>query len=237
MVWRSSDKQYPLMALGFNHRAEAFYRCDTEHPENKCVMDAKARGLKKVRVLHWDTPEHIALKVVSLLNQFHEGSSENHFDIMQEALKLEAAWKASCCVTKLNSYNPKYQSAYEEFILAKSSSSEYSGHFKAKQPYYNAISLAHSLQVMGIYDKVAMWSNASVDFLDPKYNAHTCISQMHALTVMIMNGQKKFISKDKISAIVFEALKACARGSECHSLSGPLPLPIHFTSLHGTSRI
>ena len=81
-------------------------------------MDAKARGLKKVRVLRWDSPGHVALKVVSLLNQFPEGSSEHRFDITQEALTPEAAWKASCGVTKLNSYSPKYQSAYEEFLLA-----------------------------------------------------------------------------------------------------------------------
>lgn len=104
--------------MGFNHRPESFYRCDSEHPENPCVMDAKARGLKKVRVLRWDSPGHVALKVVSLLNQFPEGSSEHRFDITQEALTLEAAWKASCGVTKLNSYSPKYQSAYEEFLLA-----------------------------------------------------------------------------------------------------------------------
>ena len=75
----------PLMALGFNHRAEAFYRCHADSPDNQNVMDAKERGLRKVRVLHWATPEPVLNKVVALLNSFHEGSAENHFDVMQEA--------------------------------------------------------------------------------------------------------------------------------------------------------
>eukprot|EP00438_Fugacium_kawagutii_P005017 Skav216761 [mRNA] locus=scaffold1917:56688:62493:- [translate_table: standard] len=72
------------MALGFNHRAESMYRCCAENPENPNVMDAKARGLRKVRVLHERTPDAILDRVVSLLNAFHEGSAENHFDVMNE---------------------------------------------------------------------------------------------------------------------------------------------------------
>lgn len=87
MKWRSSDRHMPLMALGFNHRAEAFYRCHADSPDNQNVMDAKERGLRKVRVLHWATPEPVLNKVVALLNSFHEGSAENHFDIMQEATR------------------------------------------------------------------------------------------------------------------------------------------------------
>ena len=48
-----------------------------------------------------------------------------------------------------------------------------------------------------------------MDYLDTRYNPHTCVAQMHAITVMIVNGQKKFISKEKMGYIVFEALKAC----------------------------
>ena len=85
MKWRTADKAFPLLALGFNHRAESFYRCDAQEPENVNVIDARTRGLRKVRVLHWQTPDVVVQKVVSLLNQFHEGSAENHFDVMAEA--------------------------------------------------------------------------------------------------------------------------------------------------------
>ena len=73
------------MALGFNHRAESFYRCYAENPTNQNVIDAKTRGLRKVRVLHEKTPDAILERVVRLLNSFHEGSAENHFDVMSEA--------------------------------------------------------------------------------------------------------------------------------------------------------
>ena len=98
MQWRNSEKAMPLLALGFNHRAEAFYRCDSESGPNPNVLDAKSRGLRKVRVLHWATPEHITCKVVSLLNQFHEGSSENHFDIISEAGCLAIGFVVICCL-------------------------------------------------------------------------------------------------------------------------------------------
>lgn len=60
-----------------------------------------------------------------------------------------------------------------------------------------------------IYERVADWSNAFVDFLDPRYSAHACVSQMHALGVMIVNNLKKTCSKEKIGVILFEGFKAC----------------------------
>lgn len=135
--------------------------------------------------------------------------SDSVHTMPRQALRLETAWKSECCTTKLNTYNPKYQAAYEEFVLKKSSSSDYSGFFKAKQPFYSAISLAHNLQNLNIYTRFEVWCNTYVDYLDTRYNPHTCVAQMHAITVMIVNGQKKFISKEKMGYIVFEALKAC----------------------------
>ena len=41
-----------------------------------------------MRVLKAQTPDFVASKIISLLNQFHAGSSENHFDIMAEAIDL-----------------------------------------------------------------------------------------------------------------------------------------------------
>lgn len=131
----------------------------------------------------------------------------------RQALRLESAWKAEVCVSKINSYNPRYQAAYEDFVLKKSASSEFSNFFKNKQQFYNAISLAHNLSGLGIYERVQGWANSFVDFLDPQYNAHNCIAQMHALAVMIVGSQKRFISKEQIAALVFEALKACAEPS------------------------
>jgi len=119
------------------------------------------------------------------------------------------AWKANCHVTKMNTYNPRYQASYEDFFLSKSASAEFSGFFKSKDSFYKTIAIVHQLQIYSIYNRVASWSNAFVDFLDPRYNPHTCISQMHALGVLIVNALKKSCTKEKIGVILFEALKAC----------------------------
>ena len=199
----------PLSAGGFNHRAEAFYRCVEERPDHALVQDALHRGLRKVKVLNSRTPDHVFSKVIALLNQFHTGSGDNHFDVLNEALKIEQAWKAECAVSKLNSYNPKYTQLYEHFALAKSASAEYNGYFKAKNPYWVSIALVHHLQVYGVYAKLEAWSNECVDYLDPRYEPLACIHQMHALASLVVSSQKKFTSKEKVGVILFEALKTC----------------------------
>ena len=202
-----------MHAGGFNHRAEALYKAHEESPQNANVKDAIQRGLRKVKILHWATPDNVFVKVVSLLNQFHQGAGVNHWDVMREALKLESAWKADCTLTRLNTYNPRYQAAYETFVINKSASSEYDGHFRSKLSYYNAISLAHNMQALDFFAEFQAWSNSHVDYLDPKYNAHTCIAQMHALTTMLMAAQRKYVEKPLLRAIVLEALKSCVRCS------------------------
>lgn len=140
------------------------------------------------------------------------------FRTRTKALSLEAAWKADCYTTKLNSYHPNYQQTYEAFVLAKSSSSSYNGYFKAKQPFYNAVALAHNLQSLQIFDRLKAWSNKYVDFLNTDYNPQSCIAQMHAMTVIIQTSQKRFVSKSKIATMVFEALKSCVTWPSGHRL-------------------
>ena len=95
-------------------------------------------------------------------------------------------------------------------MLAKSGTSSYNNYFQAKQPFYHALSLAHNLQTVQIYDRLKAWSNKYVDFLNTEYNPQSCIAQMHAMTVIIQTGQKRFLTKPKIAIMVFEALKSCA---------------------------
>ena len=83
--WKTSAREFPLLAGGFNHRAEALYRCVRDHGENHLVQDALKRGLRKVKILHWSTPDHVFSRVVSLLNQFHNGAGSNHYDLLNEA--------------------------------------------------------------------------------------------------------------------------------------------------------
>ncbi|CAE7569950.1 unnamed protein product [Symbiodinium sp. CCMP2592] len=208
--YRTADHTLPLSAGGFNHRAEAFYRCRDEQPDHPMVQNALTRGLRKVKVLHERTPDCVFKKVIVLLNAFHQGSGENHLDFLAEALGIEHAWRAECRVTQINTYNPRYSAAYDAFILSnKGSSPEFNGFFKQKNPYYTALALAHHLQNYGVYDKVVQWTNAFVDFLDPRYEPQNTINTMHAITSLIVTSQKKYCLKAKIGIIIFEAVKAC----------------------------
>ena len=91
------------------------------------------------------------------------------------------AWKANCHVTKMNTYNPRYQASYEDFFLSKSASAEFSGFFKSKDSFYKTIAIVHQLQIYSIYNRVASWSNAFVDFFGPQvqsshlYLADACL--------------------------------------------------------------
>eukprot|EP00439_Symbiodinium_sp_Y106_P006149 s3875_g1.t1 len=83
--WQSAERKYPLHAGGFNHRAEALYRAFEESPQNMNVKDAVSRGLRKVKILHWSTPDTVFAKMVSLLNQFHQGYGLNHWDDLPQS--------------------------------------------------------------------------------------------------------------------------------------------------------
>ena len=207
--YRTADHSLPLSAGGFNHRAEAFYRCQAEDPNHPMVQNARARGLRKVKVLDERTPDCVFKKVIVLLNAFHQGSGENHLDFLAEALGIEHAWRAECRVTQLNTYNPRYAAAYDSFIMSKATSPEFNGFFKAKNPYYTALALARHLQNYNVYERVIQWSHAFVDFLDARYDPQSTINAMHALTSLIVTSQKKYCPKAKIGIIIFEAVKAC----------------------------
>ena len=69
---------------------------------------------------------------------------------------------------------------------------------------------------LDIWDDFHTWCNAHVDFLHESYNAQSCVSLMHGVSLMILNAQKKFCTKPKLAAIIMQALKACAAPSVLH---------------------
>ena len=49
--FQSATRSWPVSAGTFNHRAEAFYRCVKEAPNNPLVVDCLERGLKNVKMM------------------------------------------------------------------------------------------------------------------------------------------------------------------------------------------
>lgn len=68
---------------------------------------------------------------------------------------------------------------------------------------------------LDFFEEFQSWSHGNVDYLDPKYNAHGCIAQMHALCTMLLGAQRKYIDKPWLRAILLEALKSCVWYSGC----------------------
>lgn len=209
MRWKNDQKLYPTELGSFNHRAEAMYRACEEAPDNFYVKVALERGLQRVSILHHKTPNGIWEKVIQVLNSFHKGSGSNLMDFMQEALKLEASWKADCQRTFLTTSNPRYMELQSQFILAKSQSSDFMGFFKNWQNYSDTLSLVHTLQRRDIKDSLFKWLNQNVNFLKEGFEAMPCISQMHQLSLIIQGNMRKYWDKRVISIVLFESLKYC----------------------------
>ena len=117
--WTTKGHTYPVHMGAYNHRAEAFYRCQESFPDNGNVQLAAARGLVGVTCLSHKTPDVVFAKAIRILNEFHGGSGASVLDYFQEATDLEASWKADCFSSGLTSANPKYASLYEDFVVKK----------------------------------------------------------------------------------------------------------------------
>lgn len=123
MMHRGKDCGYPLHALSFNHRAEAFYEADFEQPDLATVSSVREKGLAKVSILHHGTGQRVAARLVQLMNLFHGGSGASFLDYMDEAVKLENAWKAYSAKNRLTTHNPKYLQLKQNFVLTTAVSS------------------------------------------------------------------------------------------------------------------
>lgn len=118
MMYRKADCEYPLLAVSFNHRAEAFYQAFSQSPDMPTVAGVSEKGLSRVAVLHYGTSERVVSKLVKLMNQYHGGSGDSFLDYMEESLQLEASWKSHCKANRITTHNPKYLALQQEYVLS-----------------------------------------------------------------------------------------------------------------------
>lgn len=229
MMWKSEDRKYPLMALAFNHRAEAFYRADeveTEQGEcNPYVKSAKDKGLTRVPVLHPGTGDRIASKLIKLMNEYHEGSGISFIDFFDEALSLESLWKTHCTESRLTSHNPNYASLQQQFILGAAKSADFSSLFSCWEHYKDTVALVHSMSRLGIKESFEEWCNNNVEFLEGSISPQKVITQMHSIALLVQGNMRRYYSKSLQAIVVLEALKFTARGLRGLSCSNA-PFPI-----------
>lgn len=207
MMWSSKERQYPLLALAFNHRAEAFYRADCELGETNCQVAAvREKGLRRIPVLHHGTSERICKKLIQLMNQYHGGSGDSFVDYMEEALSLQAVWKAHATTSRITCHNPKYPQLQQQFILAAARSADFNGYFKCWEHIKDCVSLANTLNRLGIKESFEEWCNCNVEFLEAMV-PQKIVTMMHNLTLLIMGHMRKYYPKSLQSIVVLEALK------------------------------
>lgn len=119
MMW-GPERTFPVRAITFNHRAEAFYRAKTEQPQNNFVLAAEKAGLVRVRMLDALTPAAARKYLMSFHNSFHGGSGYSFAEMGDECLAIEQNWRAYCTTKGLTSRNPVYEKRYWEFVCNES---------------------------------------------------------------------------------------------------------------------
>ena len=118
--FRTADKAWPCEAGTWNHRAEAVYRAAAENSEHENVKPVLARGLKAVKFVHWRIPPKVWQRFIHTHNSFHQGSGANFIDHLEESVAIESEWELETSKSGLHSANPRYKTAYKDFLLAKS---------------------------------------------------------------------------------------------------------------------
>ena len=161
-----SNNSLPVHAITFNHRSEAVYRALEREPENPYIKKLMQTGLESVRMLKAETPESVRRVLCSMHNQYHEGTGETWFSLLDRAEELMVEWDAKINGpegTGLTTRNPSYDSFLEQFI------------FKEKQAvgwgdslnFFKSTSILNNyLTKYGIKDSIRRWCNDRMNFAD-----------------------------------------------------------------------
>ena len=81
--------------------------------------------------------------------------------------------------------------------------------FTSWDPYTHALSLAHRLQNLGLFDDFNAWLNRHMHFLHEQLDKWSCLTILHAATCTIHNTLKFYHSKEDVRVFLFEFLKFC----------------------------
>ena len=199
--------QWPADAGSFNHRAEAFYTKEADGG-NPIIDLIREQGLMGVSILHWDIPDRIWAKLITLLNQYHKGSGVSIMDLLKDAIDLESEWKADCRKTHVNLNNPRYKDLKKEFIQSKSASQDHHDYFKFHERYNETLSVAHTLKRCKIEEDYFQWLNSNMNFLK-EIEPMAIIAVLHQLLLIIQGNMRRYWPQELQNIIMLEAFKFC----------------------------
>ena len=214
----SPGRSMPALALTWNHRATAMYRCFERHGDSKFVQQAKEVGLKKVRMLKDRTPQFVVKFLCKFHNEFHEGQSMSFIEFVADVLHIEKLFKQHAKSKSITSKHPKYDDIYWEFIQNQPDHK-----ITSWSQFDSTKSWAHTLIRFGIWDAFRTWSITHVDFLEPKLETKNVIIVCHALVVLLAQHMGSFHKKETVGAIMLEAMKFCLPSTASESGQRRLP--------------
>eukprot|EP00435_Cladocopium_sp_Y103_P046343 s120_g13.t1 len=81
------QRNYPLLALSFNHRRAAFYQARAKDKGHPMIQQTEAKGLRRCRILSASTPDIYIEWLCNQHNKYHRGSGQTVCGIMSEAIK------------------------------------------------------------------------------------------------------------------------------------------------------
>ena len=105
----SPGRALPALALTYNHRSEAMYRCIARHSGNPFINEAIRTGLRKVRMLRDKTPSFVVKCLCQCHNEFHQGSGFGILEFCVEVMFVEASWRASPVKASTSTTHPKHE--------------------------------------------------------------------------------------------------------------------------------
>ena len=109
------------------------------------VVQTLKQGLRRARILHKDVPQYIVNWMCDEHNKHHSGSGVTPLALVQESLKIEAAWRAKCAKDAITTRHATYQKIYDGFVRQQSYS------FKESiQLFQDAKSLGHTMETYEI---------------------------------------------------------------------------------------
>jgi hypothetical protein len=153
-----------------------------------------------------NAPRYALSFLVKVHNAFHQGSGTNFWDLVDEALDLEKKFAAHFAKLQSMKRGVAHDAEYHEFVrknsdyFVKRSGDTVSLKWR---PFMNVKSLGRSLLKYDRMTSLRTWSLYHVDYLNPKIDAHSVVSCMHAAVTQVLKAMgDQYYDKDEIGSML-----------------------------------
>ncbi len=125
------------------------------------VQQTLQQGLRRCRCLHKNTPQWAIEWLCGEHNRHHKGSGETALGLIDEALRVEAAWRKKCTTDGITTRHPNYQRTYDDWVRNESETFKESVNL-----YTEAKSLGHALETWDVakdFEEGSGWAGLELE--------------------------------------------------------------------------